>query len=297
MRITNYLTAACFLLASAPSRAAEPKAPLAPDITGGAERGEADAQYQLARAYLRGEGVPKDVNKAFALMKAAAAQGHANAIGGIGYFHSVGVAVEKDEAQASAWFRKGAEKGSAKAQLNLGKYLLEGKGGSGGEPAQLREEGLEWIKKAADQGLPEAALAYGSIFYFGDHEVTKDYGKAVPYFKRAAEQGSRDAQNFLGVMNQLGLGMAVDKTAAQRWLRSAALQNHLKAQANLGNLLNPVAENRATRIEALAWLVISSDQHEVTAEKSLRDTLPGLKGGDLEAAKARAEELRKLIKP
>ena len=295
MRIHNCLTIAALLSGTVPAWTGEPKLALAPERIAAAERGDAAAQYQLARAYLRGEGVPKDVNKAFALMKSAADQGYADAIGGVGYFHSVGVAVPKDENQAAEWFRKGAAKGSAKAQLNLGKYLVEGKGGSGAEPAQLREEGLQWIKKAADQGFAEAALAYGCILYFGDHGVARDYDKAAPYFKRAAEQGSRDAQNFLGVMNEFGLGMAVDMTAAERWFRSAALQNHLKAQSNLGNVLNPLAENKAIRIEALAWLVIASDQHEVTAEKSLRDALPGLKDGELDAAKERAVELRKLI--
>ena len=293
--MTLYHFPILWLALGVPAALAVPKQPLAPALVEAAERGEADAQYQLARAYLLGEGVPKDVNKAFALMKAAAAQGHADAIGGIGYFHSVGVAVEKDETEAARWFRKGAAKGSAKAQLNLGNYLLDRRGDGGADPAQLRQEGLEWIKRAADQGLAEAALAYGCILYFGDHGVAQDYGKAAPYFKQAAGQGSRDAQNFLGVMNEFGLGMAVDAAAAKGWFRKAAVQNHLKAQCNLGNLLNPVAENRATRIEALAWLVIASDQHEVTAEKSLRDALPGLKNGELDKAKKRAEELRKLI--
>jgi len=284
----------CLALGLAESQA-EPKVTVTPAVIAAAERGEAEAQFQAARAYLRGEGVSKDVNKAFALMKAAADQGHADAIGGLGYFYSGGIAVAKDETQAAEWFRKGAAKGSAKARLNLGKYLIEGKGGSGADAKQVRDEGLQWIKKAADQGLLEAALAYGSILYFGDHEVVQDYGKAAPYFQRAAQQGSRDAQNFLGVMNEFGLGMAVDAAAAERWFRQAALQGHLKAQSNLGNLLNPLAENQATRIEALAWLVLASDQHEVTAEKSLRDVVPGLKDGELDKAKTRAEELGKLI--
>lgn len=284
-----------WLALGVPASLVAPKQPHAPATVAAAERGKAEAQFQAARACLRGEGVPKDVHKAFALMKAAADLGHADAIGGLGYFYSAGIAVAKDESQAAEWFRKGAAMGSAKAQLNLGEYLIDGKRGNGRDAKELREEGLQWIRKAADQGLPEAALAYGSILYFGDHEVAQDYGKAPAYFKRAAGQGSRDAQNFLGVMNKFGLGMTVDTAAAERWFRKAALQGHLKAQSNLGNLLNPLAENKAVRIEALAWLVLASDQHEATAEKSLRDALPDLKDGDLDAAKIRAEELRKRI--
>jgi len=277
---------------------AESESPvIARETIAAAERGEADAQFQLARASQRGEGVPKDVNKAFGLMKLAAEQGHADAIGGLGYFYSVGVAVEKDDKQALEWFRKGAEKGSAKAQLNLGRWLLDGKAGSEGDAEKRLEEGLQWLKKAVDQGLAEANLSYGMIHYFGDHGVAQDYGKAVPCFKLAAAHGLRDAQNFLGVMNEMGLGMPADTAAAQQWYRKAALQGHLRAQANLGILLNPLAENKATRIEALAWLVLASDQNEITAEKSLQDVMLGLKAGELDEARKRAAELRKLIRP
>lgn len=36
---------------------AEPVRPIAPAVVAAAERGEAEAEFQLARAYLRGEGV------------------------------------------------------------------------------------------------------------------------------------------------------------------------------------------------------------------------------------------------
>lgn len=267
----------------------------AAELRAAAERGGADAQFQLARAYLRGEGVPKNPQIAFELMKAAADQGHADAIGGLGYFYSVGLVVAKDENQAAACFRQGAEKRSAKARLNLGKYLLEGRGGAATDPGKGREEGLQWIKKAADQGLCEAALAYGSILYFGGHGLSNDYDNAARYFKTAAAAGDADAQNFLGSMSDLGWGGPVDKTMAEQWFRKAALQGNLKAQSNLGRILGPLSEVKETRIEALAWLLIASDQGEVTARKELDDTLAGLKAGEMDAANMRAPELLKRI--
>lgn len=265
-----------------------------------ADRGEVEAQFLSARACLLGEGVPKDVKKAFELMKSAADQGYPDAMGGLGYFYSVGVAVKKDDPQAAEWFRKGAEKGSAKAQLNLAKMLLAGNAGASvsGErdPVKLRDEGLQWLKKAADQELPEAALAYGSILYFGDQGVTKDYGKAASYLKVAAEAGNPDARNLLGNQYELGLGVPVDPAAAEQWFRKAALQGQVKAQSNLGRILGPLGETRETRIEALAWLMIASGQGEVTAEKSLNDSMPGLSGVDLDAAKSKAVELQKSIR-
>jgi uncharacterized protein len=250
---------------------------------------EAEALFQQARAALRGDGVPKDVKKAYELMGTAAAAGHAEAIGGMGYFHSTGTAVVKDGKMALEWFRKGAEKGSSKAQLNLGKMLLEGADGGAEE---TRREGLSWIIRAAEAKLPEAALTYGNILYFGDHGVEKDSVKAAHYFGVAADQGLAEAQNFLGMMREMGLGLPVDEAMAKEWFRKAADQGNPKAQANLGRLLNPLSDQKQVREEALFWLVISANAGEVTAQKSLEDALPGLKEGELATARKRAAAWR-----
>ena len=54
--------------------------------------------------------------------------------------------------EAVAWYREGAEKGEAAAQLNLGKVYLEGRGVS-----QSNAEALKWLRKAAEQANPDAA--------------------------------------------------------------------------------------------------------------------------------------------
>jgi len=273
----------------------ESKPQSAPEIVAAAERGDADAQFQLARAYLRGEGVPKDVKKAFELMKASADQGNADAIGGLGYFFSNGIAVPKDEKQALEWFRKGAEKGSAKAQLNLGNLLLSGAKNSGTTSENNPAEGLLWIKNAADQNLPEACLAYGSILFSGEHGLPMNYEVAARYLKIAAAADIAAAQNIMGMMSDFGWGVPVDKAMAEQWFRKAALQGYPKAQTNLACILGPLSADKQTRLEALAWLLIAADQDEITATKELDDTVQGLKNGEMDAARVKALELRKLI--
>lgn len=256
-------------------------------------QGEAEARFQLARACLRGSGMPKDVNRAFELMKQAAEQGHADAVGALGYFYSVGAAVEKDEKQAAAWFRKGAEMGSAKARLNLGIYLIEENGDPEENYQRRRDEGIEWIVKAADQRLPEAALAAGRYYYFGDHGLTKDYGRSAGYFKIAADLQDAEAMNFIGIMSEYGMGVPLDIAVAGDWFRKAALQGHAKARANLGRLMNPLSEDKNQRLESLAWLILAAGQGEVTAEKSLAEARPGLADGELDQARTKAVELQR----
>jgi len=259
------------------------------------ESDDPSAVFERARAFLAGKGVPKDEKKAFELMKSAADQGHADAIGGLGYFYSVGLVIPKDEKLALEWFRKGAEKGSAKAQLNLGNRLLRAGDGFGNASEKDRSEGLLWLKKAADQNLPEACMAYGSILFSGEYGLATDYDSAARYMKIAVAADIAAAQNIMGMMSHYGWGVPVDKVMAEQWFRKAALKGDLKAQSNLGSILGPLSEDKQTRLEALAWLVIASDQGEITAIKELEDTVPGLKNGEMDGARVKALELRKLI--
>ena len=259
-----------------------------------------EAMFQQARAFLHGNKVQRDPAKSIELMRAAAEQGHADAIGGVGYFYINGIAVEKNEKEAASWFRRGAEKGSAKSQFNLAKILLKKNKSTSEESTkkhnEVISESLHWLKKSADQGFPDAAFVYGSIFYFGEHGVDKDYEKSANYIKIAAVYGISEAQNTFGLMNQLGLGMKQDIITAEMWFRKAALNGHLKAQSNLGLILNPLADDKPTRIEALGWLTLASEQGEITATKSLEDIAPTLKEGEFNQAKQEAVALRKFIR-
>ena len=64
-----------------------------------------------------------------------------------------------------------------------------------------------------------------------------DYGKAVKWYRMAAEQGSADAQFALGVMYGNGDGVPRDYSEAVKWWRKAAEQGFAPAQYNLGKTL------------------------------------------------------------
>ena len=228
-----------------------------------AEAGEMDAQYLFARACLRGEGVPKDPAKALAWMKRAAAQGHAEALGGMGYFYAAGVAVEKNEEEAVRWFRQGAAKGSARAQLNLGQMLVSGKG-----VAKDEEEGWKWIERAAGQGLPDALYAQGEILFLGKYGQSRDETKAFPKLLEAAREGHAKAQNMVGIMLRDGAGVPIDLASAQSWLQKAAAQGNARARSNLGHLLGPDGADAFRRVEALKWLLLAARQHDVIGRDS-----------------------------
>ncbi|MCE9610965.1 MAG: sel1 repeat family protein [Chthoniobacter sp.] len=275
-----------FLLAPVAVRAAEPGKPL-DELTASAEKGDAQAQYQLGQACLRGRGVPKAPAKALAFFKKAADQGHAEATGAIGYFYANGLTVPKDLAGAAEWFRQGAEKGGAKAQLNYGQALLNARGVNPDEA-----EGMKWIDKAVAQGLPQACAAKGEFFFLGSHGLPKDYAKAREILEKAAADDLASAHNMLGLIHQEGLGVPADLAKAEACFRKAAEQGDAKGMSYLGQLLGPDGPDASKHVEALQWLLLAQRANDPEARNILHAILPTRPPEVVRKAEERAKEFK-----
>lgn len=288
MKISPFIVPSLFLsLALSPCAllAASSRPPA--ELEAAAKSGDAEAQFQLARTYLRGTGVQMDPAKAFELMKKAADVGHPDALGGMGYFYAAGVVVPKDKAAAIAWFRRGADKGSARSKLNLGLLLGRGEG-----VAKDEAEALRLIDSAADQGLTDALYSQGETYFYGQFGRTRDYPKAFAAFEKAAQDGHASAQNNLGVMLRDALGVSQDHQKAIAWFRKAALQGNVKAQSNLGHQLGLQDSDRSKRLEALTWVMLAAQEQEVTAVKTLEELQPAIPPADLKEARDAVEKFR-----
>ena len=88
-----------------------------------AERGYARAQGTLGNMYGKGEGVPRDMKKAFDLYMQAAVQGLATAQYNVGIKYHLGEGVDKDVNQSFIWWKKAADQGLPDAQYNLGESV------------------------------------------------------------------------------------------------------------------------------------------------------------------------------
>jgi TPR repeat protein len=93
----------------------------------------------------------------------------------------------------------------------------------------------EWIKKAAKQGSPDAQLILGRMYYYGK-EIQKDYNAAAVWLEKAAAQGEPTAQYILGLMYYIGRGVERDSSIAALWLKNAAEQEIPEAQLTLGRI-------------------------------------------------------------
>jgi len=298
--MNNQTRHALFLLFATgcfPNAFAQPAPDSSPETS--IEEKSPESEYQTAKELLKGNGGDEANKKGFQMMLNAANKGHLPAIAGVAYLYNVGMGTTKDNAAAIKWFRLAAEKEHAISRYNLGKLLVADEipllDGFVDRKAQ-HDEGVEWIRKAADQGLLDAQAAYGIILYRGDFGVKRDGAAAAGYLKPAAEAGNLEAINALGMMHKIGNGVALDPSASERLFRQAAMAGHVKAQANLGEFLNPSSQNSARRIEALAWLFIAEESENIVAKKHLAAKLQATSPDDIAAGKNMAAEIKQKIK-
>jgi hypothetical protein len=113
-----------------------------------ADKGDADAQYNLGQAYRFGMGVPKDLAITRSWLQKAAQQGHEHAQNGLGLL----LFDTGKRAEAMPWIRKSAARGDPRAQYVLGTAMFNGDFA----PKDL-PRAYALMTRAASRGLPVAA--------------------------------------------------------------------------------------------------------------------------------------------
>jgi len=283
-----------FTMGNLAKAAESPAAPATAPASG------AESDYEAARILLKGNGGDADERKGFELMLKAANQDHLPAVFGVAYLYHVGMGTAKDLSKAIEWFRKAAQKDHAISQFNLGKLLIaEATPLQPGmqDLAAQHQAGLEWLRKAAAQGLNEANTTYGIILMNGDVGLDRDPATAArTYLIPAADAGDTEAMNALGTLYQRGNGVPRDPAAAELFFRKAAMAGNVKAQANLGEHLDPSSKKESLRIEAFAWLFIAEEAKNAYAKKILQNKLPATSPDDVAAARTKAAEIRRQIR-
>lgn len=220
-----------------------------------AVNGYREAQMTLAALYFYGhEHFPRDAAKARRWFEEAARQGSAEAHYYLGVLYALGEGVEKCIERASEEWKIAAEAGIAEAQYQLGMISIDNE--------ETLQEGLEWLRKAADHAQVDAALALGKIYARGKYSLGPDMREAAHWYRRAAEEGNPQAQYVYALMYLTGSGVARDDKQGMSWLQLAAGRDYLPAVHKLsecyrkgqGTKVNPqlaeVWEQRAAEIEA-----------------------------------------------
>ena len=228
-----------------------------------AEKGNAEAQFELGTAYYNGDGMEQNYEKAFEWYTKAAEQGMAEAQFKLGICYDNGQGVTQNYKKAVEWFTKAAEQGFAEAQYNLGNCYYNGQG-----VRQNYKKAIEWFTKAAEQGYAYAQYNLGTCYDNGQG-VTQNHKKAVEWYTKAAEQGDANAQNNLGACYDNGQGVRQNyKKAAERFTK-AAEQGDAMVQFNLGDCYYNGQGVRQNYKKAVEWYTKAAEQGYADAQNNL----------------------------
>ncbi|WP_309085044.1 tetratricopeptide repeat protein [Chelativorans sp.] len=160
-----------------------------------AEKGDPEAQMQYALMLIDGQFAEKDLERAFALMRSAAEAGktqaqfnlaqmlteHGSAQEAVAWYERAAQAglpdaqyalaqvyasgiggKTKDEAEARRWLLRAANQNFDTAQLDLGTWLVEGRGGE-----RDARQGFAWLKRAAESGNVAAQNRIAKLYSAG----------------------------------------------------------------------------------------------------------------------------------
>lgn len=138
-----------------------------------AEKGQAEAQFNLGVLYDQGLGVNTD---------------YAQAQFNLAVLHANGLGVAQSNAEAARWYRRAAVQGLSAAQFNLGVLYETGTG-----IIQDYRQAADWYRRAAEQGHAAAQNNLG-LLYANGQGVTRDLVIAYAWYTVAAAQDNAKAR-------------------------------------------------------------------------------------------------------
>ena len=217
----------------------------------------------LASMYENGWGVEQNAQKAFELYKYAADKGNVEAQYHVYEAYRNGIGVKEDREEANRWLKNAADGGHTISQALMGlhawifgdastavqyweKASAAGHVKAMSDLAEVYLKGLDGVpmnkaraielyKKAADEGFREAQGALGACYAAGNG-VPKDDYEAFRWFSMAAEQGEEFAQKNLAICYRNGDGVPVNKALAVQWFEKAAAQGNIQAKSCLADM-------------------------------------------------------------
>jgi TPR repeat protein len=136
----------------------------------------------------------------------------------------------KSDAEAAAWHRKAADRGSARAVYDLALMYQEGRG-----LAKDETEAKRLFQQGDNLNSPSAMVHVGLTYDIGQR-VAKDQAESLRWYRKAADLGDANGMWFVGMAYRFGNGVAKDQTEAASWYRKAAERGNTTAMAGLAEM-------------------------------------------------------------
>ena len=146
----------------------------------------------------------------------------------------------------------------------------------------------EW-RPLAEQGNMIAQYALGVMYDLGEG-VAKDTKEAIKWYSLAAEQGYALAQYALGVIYEKGEGITQDYKQAVQWYRQAAKQGYAIAQYALGVMYENGVGVLQDNVIAHMWYNLSAANGNDLGGKNRNEVAKKMSSEDIFKAKAMARK-------
>lgn len=194
-----------------------------------AEQGCAKAQFELGRCYEKGKGVIANREKSLYWYTKSAEHGDNKARISLAYLYLEDQNLEK----AEFWFAMAKQWGGWNDRYEMLKSIYERM-----KSITINKDNIDWFISCGGRGVIEAQYKLGE--YYKQKEPNPRFkrgflGHQNPFYwyKKAADQGHKDAQYEVGRCYVKGIGVDMNLEEGNVWLRKAADQGQIEAQREL----------------------------------------------------------------
>lgn len=195
-----------------------------------AEGGSLDGMALLGYEYMYGEGgLNENQSKGVKLVEKAAKKGSLYGLRFMGFVYEDKLDGRHGDAKAA--FRKAIDAGDDFSIYLLGDRLNDENSNKD------QKEGIKWLEKAMDKGIPEAMASLAYAYEYG-RGVTKSYDKAFELYSKASQHDNMPlwCYNNLGYCYEMGHGTPKNREKAIEWYKIAADKGNETSRNNLKNL-------------------------------------------------------------
>ena len=198
------------------------------------------AMFDTGMNYEHGLGVSQNIEKAIYWFEKAADKQYSKAFIALGDIYYVGEFVEKDLEKAFHYYQEADKLGNRTVKLLLAGFYAEGlvTEKDTEQAKKLYQEAYDYLyEEATLNNDNEAQFRLGTMFFNGRPEIglLPDYEQALEWYEKAAEGGNGHAENNLGMMYYLGLGVGQNYELAFSWFQKASARKDVNAISSMGN--------------------------------------------------------------
>jgi hypothetical protein len=191
-------------------------------VMSGVENGVKESIYFFGLMKLYGISLSKNTTVAASSFKRAGEMGHKEALTAHGVCLMSGTGVTMDYSLAVHYFKRAADLGDTNAYWLLGRMLLEGKGVS--QPSYT--EALGYFKVAAEVGEVAQAEHFLGLMYEYGLGTDQNFAQAQVHYKKASGMNFVESMYNLGLMYAYGRGFDQDYSRAMVLFEGASRVNH-----------------------------------------------------------------------